>query len=393
MLPNALFSPLQAIVRCKIKKAVLCIFAGALSFSASAGIKFGANGHVGEYPLATLEEQFNLLKDLGAKSYRLDVYGYETGGMNALRSAITYAQDRDIDVLPVLVVKPNSSESPQQHYTRAYDLGYGVASRLKAYNIKVYELGNELDSYALINPCETRDNGFVWPCGYGAASGADKLDYKASRFAQVKAIIEGLGDGIRAAIHDAQRIVSTAGWLHYGFLQRLLNEGVDYDITGYHWYSDHGDMENAEGKNVLQILANMGKPIWITEYNRRYGSYDNKNTEQSEYVEQMMARLKEVATLYNVQMAHVYVIMDRPWMTGTIAHYGVVEMKQNSSDAWVPATKKPAYYAFKRQATNSTTPISDLVPTAFTVPSNVPAGTPIIFKASVKNNGTKTVPA
>ena len=50
------------------------------------------------------------------------------------------------------------------------------------------------------------------------------------------------GDGGAAADGSALRIIDFAGWLHTGFLQRLENDSIPYDIVGIHWYQGFGEI-------------------------------------------------------------------------------------------------------------------------------------------------------
>ena len=60
------------ILRHGFTAALLFIMAGAMP--ASAGIVWGVNGHpITSYPGVSYAEQLDLLKDLGARSYRVDV--------------------------------------------------------------------------------------------------------------------------------------------------------------------------------------------------------------------------------------------------------------------------------------------------------------------------------
>jgi hypothetical protein len=166
-----------------------------------------------------------------------------------------------------------------------------------------------------------------------------------------------------------------------------MNDAVGFEITGYHWYSEQGDIEKAGGTtNILQALASFGKPIWMTEFGRRHGSLGNGGLDdQAAYTEKTMAQYKRVAAKYNIEMAHVYELFDQPWAN---AVYGLVGMSKNTSGAWQVAAKKPAYESFKRLASTTLPAQPDLIVTHVSAPTSAAVNAPVVFAATVRNQGT-----
>ena len=87
-----------------------------------------------------------------------------------------------------------------------------------------------------------------------------------SRYQESKAQILGLARGVRAGNPGAKTMVNAAGWLHYGFFERLIREDkVPFDIIAWHWYSEMGDMTKVRGNfDVLGKLKSYKKPLWST---------------------------------------------------------------------------------------------------------------------------------
>src|SRR5687767_6572764 len=63
----------------------------------------------------------------------------------------------------------------------------------------------------------------------------------------------------------------------------------------------------------------------------------------------MMAYIRRYQTIYNIEAAHLYELMDEPyWSPSFEAVMGLVGMVQDSSGKWIPDKPKPAYDAVKQ---------------------------------------------
>src|SRR6185437_14107278 len=123
----------------------------------------------------------------------------------------------------------------------------------------------EFENYAIIKPCEMRDNGVRYSCFFGDAGGTDPLDYYGPRWAKVIAVLKGLTAGVHAADPTAMRAVGTAGWGHTGAFERMHKDGIAWEITVWHMYGQDPEW-------AFKKLVQYGKPIWITEFNHPLGS-------------------------------------------------------------------------------------------------------------------------
>jgi Glycosyl hydrolase catalytic core len=71
----------------------------------------------------------------------------------------------------------------------------------------------------------------------------------------------------------------------------LWDDGVRWDITAVHWYSNQGNIEKAgcrSGANVAAIDASFGKPVWITEFNSNTAAADNDEEAAAAWITQFM---------------------------------------------------------------------------------------------------------
>jgi hypothetical protein len=306
----------------------------ATASQASAEFLWGANGHpFYAYPGTSIKEQFDFLADLGMKSYRVDITN--TDKADELAAVVAEARKHGISVLPVITPGNLGSEDPGVLYQRAFDLAVALISRFKN-DIRVWELGNELENRAIMKPCETRDDGTRYPCDWGPASCRDVLDYHGQRWARVSAILKGLSDGAVSVDPTIVKAMGTAGWGHIGAFERMKNDGIRWDISVWHIYGEDPEW-------AFKRLAAYGHPIWITEFNNPYGSRPGDDR-QAGGLRAMMERLKELAPAYKVQAAFVYELMDEPyWAPDYEAYMGLVRVVPRPDGGWRTGEPKPAY--------------------------------------------------
>jgi uncharacterized protein DUF4214/putative glycosyl hydrolase len=301
-------------------------------------IVWGANGHpLISYPGVAIEEQLDALRDLGMTSYRVDIT--DISYIGELREIVAKARARGITILPVVTPQFDmAQESPESLEKRAYGLAFALVSSFKG-QIPVWELGNEMENYAIIQPCEMQDDGKQYPCSYGPAGGVTALEYYGPRWKKVSAVLKGMSRGAHDADPSVRRAMGTAGWGHLGAFDRMQADGVAWDISVWHMYGEDPEW-------AFKHLKTFGKPIWVTEFNHPKGSTDGK-AEQAQGLERSMSMLVDLQDTYKVEAAHVYELLDEPYWDDYEAHMGLIELKPAGDKAWAMATKKPAYEAIK----------------------------------------------
>ena len=182
---------------------------------------------------------------------------------------------------------------------------------------------------------------------WGDPAGNRPRSYEESRYRKAKAEIQGLYEGVKAADPNAMTVVDTGGWLHYGFIERLVNEDrVPFDILAWHWYSNMGDMTNVQGKlNLVARLAGYGKPLWITEINRYGGSMNRGEKEQADYVGKAAAQLRESGDrrVVHLRTSRRTVF----WPTRPESYCGLVELARNNHNKWQVVRRKQSFETFK----------------------------------------------
>jgi hypothetical protein len=174
------------------------------------------------------------------------------------------------------------------------------AKQFTSSGIRVWELGNEYEIYALTGGTCSADDGSTI-CQYNLAT------YDIER-----GLLRGLLDGIHSVNPSALGMVDAGGWCHYAFQKQLLLDGVKFDLTGWHWYSNMGNITNAHCSagptNVLGILNSWGKAIWLTEFNSNQSSLSSV---QGAWLIPTMSQWSSLASTYNITAAFVYQLLDQ----------------------------------------------------------------------------------
>jgi len=329
------------------------LFLGLLSYSSAAeSFAWGVNGHpVSQegYWHVPLEEQLDLVRELKVGWYRIDVSAASFQANTArLDELLAAANKRQLKLLPVLV-PGNDLQDDKVPVVKlreaAAAFGQAIVTRYKDH-ITHWELGNELDGYAMIRKGETTRSGKVWEWD-GAPDGSEADDYHSARYERAAAFIGGLLQGVKAADPAAQTLVDTAGWLHYGFVDRLVKEDrVPFDILAWHWYSEMGDMTRVRGQlDLLAKLQSYGKPIWITEINRRDGSKGGTEEEAASY---LTATAQQLRSHQAVKAYFVYELLDEPYFgPNGESDYGLVKLSRENG-AWKTGARKPAFGALRK---------------------------------------------
>lgn len=300
---------------------------------------WGANGHpFTAYSGVTLDEQLDTLKKLGMTAYRVNISS--TDSIPRLAELVAKAKARGIRILPVITPPFDlDKESVDALYSKSYELAWTLADRFKN-EIRVWELGNELENYAIITACEMQDDGIQYNCEWGPAGGAGPMEYFGPRWAKVSAELHGLSDAMVAVDPTIRKAIGTAGWGHLGAFTRMKEDGIRWDISVWHYYE--GDPVKA-----LRFLQRFGHPVWVTEFNHSGGSTGGEQA-QADGLVRMMTLLRKYHRPYRVDGAFIYELFDEPyWAPSFEAHMGLMTLKPRGKGRWQTGRTKPAFAAVK----------------------------------------------
>jgi hypothetical protein len=322
-----------------------CTLVGTATLLASATVSFadiswGVSGHpITAYPGIAIKRQLDYVQDLGLKSYRVNIADAATA--DVLARIVAEAKKRGIEVLPVVTPAgiDLDKDSPDEIRAKARAIAVELGTRFRD-DIRAWELGNELENYAIIQPCEKRDDGTTYPCEWGPAGGVGPLDYYGPRWVKVSAVLKGLTEGMTEVDPNIRKAVGTAGWGHTGAFERMKQDGIEWDISVWHMYG--GDPEPA-----FEVIAKYGKPIWVTEFNNPYGSQHSER-EQAEGLLRSMNQLSKLQDRYNVEAAHIYELLDEKyWAPNFEASMGLVRLVGSAERGWSAEGPKISYGAVR----------------------------------------------
>ncbi len=298
-------------------------------------VDFGINGHplnAESFEKMPLEQQIALLKTLGLSTYRVNINPANINKFARLSDLIALAERENIRILPVVVLPPKQYSDEDAAYNAARAATYGMAKQFET-QIRVWELGNEYDLYCVKN----------------GASGASPADYNAEKYSVVRGLIRGMLAGLRDVNPSLKSMVETSQHtptsLDSGFLERLIGDGVTFDITAYHYYSRDGRLPTADdGKPALKVLRDsFRKPIWITEFDQASISSnlgpDSDPKEQGKALTAAMNEIAADAHRYGVIGADIYELLDQPELLQSPsvkpnqAEFGILNAQGGFTDA------------------------------------------------------------
>jgi hypothetical protein len=265
---------------------------------------------------------------LGCTVVRCDCYG-SWADADKILAHVMEAEPLGIQILPCFGYnQPAVPGDYQLNYSLGVDYGTTTANVLKDH-CPIYEVSNEICIY----------------CN-GVGPGTDPAAYDHFRYADCRALIRGVIDGIKSVQPDAKIVIGGGVTTLTAFFRMMWDgtapdgstghELVRWDYTGWHWYESSGSITQAyDGTgtpyNVLEELSRFGVPIWITEL----GFIPQGTPEaQSAYVEAALDEYRGYRDSYNVVNTCWYTLYDDA--SGT---FGLLEDDGQ--------TRKPAYATYQ----------------------------------------------
>lgn len=328
------------------------------------GFKWGAQ--LNNYPLNLLNEGFNkervakemqLLKQLGVSYIRSNLEIADNLASDSPTTAILDQVNDEIVNLasqywlnPVLVLEPGErfNEGDLDHvYNLAFDRAYRTAARYRN-RVRYYQLSNEISGVTL---WRADDSGDSLPDPYG-------YKYNKERYERAKAWLKGFSDGVSKADPSARKII-TGHWAWHKIIDYLVNDGVNFDIIGWAWYSPDGtDPTNLKianiGKefniNLIDELAKFKKEIWIIESNRHRGSYGPDGDGEEKQADFMQNVLNNIYYNKYIKGYFVFPFLDSPPEVNTTReddYWGIVRIKKDANGSYQFGESKKAFWAYR----------------------------------------------
>jgi hypothetical protein len=116
----------------------------------------------------------------------------------------------------------------------------------------------------------------------------------------------------------------------------MADDEIEWDISVWHSFGEDSEW-------AVKILADYGRPIWVTELSNAYGSRDGEDVQAKGLTTEML-RLADLAPKYNVEAVFIYELFDEPyWAPSFEAEMGLVRLIGDGAGGWKIGPPKKAY--------------------------------------------------
>lgn len=263
------------------------------------------------------DTQIATLKKAGVTMVRLGGHTQHFTYLDELIPKFTQAGIRVLLVLEDLEVSADDADE----YAHGYAFGKEVVGRYRD-SIDYYQLANEIGGYPIKGP---------------QYHGISIDDYDPHRLDRQLGFIDGAEQAISELDAEAKKVV-VINSVHTGIIEEAIKRGVDFDIIGWNWFSDFGtELENkvlnettGETFSFLKTLKSFGKPLWVTEANRREGIEQVGEAAQAAFIDQAA----EIAVKSGFTGFFPYLIVDAVGLQEGGRSYGFFASKQKADGLW-----------------------------------------------------------
>lgn len=274
---------------------------------------YGINGHpVSQdvYREFGIDNQLKLVKK-HFNIYRIDL-GLQSDGSvdneNLYKKLLEESKKNNVELLPILTFS--------DYFLNQTD------SRLAGKNAALKFIEKYPFQYKMIEVSNEEDNQMI--LGNGTFTGENINHYNLSSENRSRLLfIKGICDALKE--NNIKTIINIS-YIHFGFLEILKKYNINYDIVGFHWYSDMGNIyEVADNKkNVInEIYRLTRKKILLTEFNVRNGL--NSKTKNN----WIKNNLTYISKNKNVLGIIWYELLDQRNMISEEQNYGFYEKESN----------------------------------------------------------------
>jgi hypothetical protein len=290
---------------------------------------------LGKYSSKGFSSQLDKAKELGVGWARVN---WDYDNSNPVSRNTSIIEDLEAKgIKPLLVIEHNPNKGNSNLYQQGLDDASTITGALKG-SVNYYQLANEGGAQSLSS----------------GKSGVSSSDYNDTEYTRVKDYIKGLSDGIAKGDPGATRIV-TISWTHTGFLDRLVKDGVKFDMIGIDWYSWMGSFSTKKINNTQTVyskLQTFGKPLSFMEVSTMptaSGSDPKQKTTVNEDTQASFltstanwawANRTWVKGFYHFELA------DNAFSSGYVDYYGLIKVDKSDSTATLGSVRK-AFDAYK----------------------------------------------
>lgn len=164
-----------------------------------------------------------------------------------------YKSLKENNISIVLVIEPDPKADITNYYQAGFEDGQSIASYYKG-KIKYYQMMNEGGAQSINSP---------------TAGGQNASEYVNAKYIPVRDYMRGISEGITQADPGAVKIVSVS-WTHSGFLDKIVQDDIQFDWIGVDWYDWMGPIEGKKmdaGGLYIDKLKSFNKPLVFMEVN------------------------------------------------------------------------------------------------------------------------------
>ncbi len=283
---------------------------------------FGIDKPGAVYSRGHLISQLDLLKTLGATDSRANIEVDPQINDDFVNLSVA----RKLE--PTLVVEPLRFFEDQTE-SSVYKIAKDLATRYKG-KVHYYQLANEASGVAI-------KQGFP---------GNKATDYDETKYAHLLGLLKGLSTGIHDGDPSAKRIIS-ANWLGTGVIDRLIQDGVNFEIVGWDWYSGMGNdmvkkMDDGTSLDIPDHVRTINKKeLWVVETNRDAGTLDDNTADQANFLKTFIPNIQAHKTVSGM---FVFTLTDQcdSLTTGT-GRMGLVSLTKAIDATCTIDKNKPAF--------------------------------------------------
>jgi hypothetical protein len=282
------------------------------------GVEFGVNARPtwgnSSYQKLSLDDQMQKVKSMGLGTYAFDL---KSGNAKQDLEILNAADRNGVKVQANLGMDRNSFKNFDDAYAAAKAEGQ-KSGKLYGDRVSSFQLDNELDAWVYPNGSTTPDP---------------------QRLKVAEGIIKGLHDGLKETAPDIKTIVNTTqAPSGISLLKQFQKDGLDWDVTGFHWYSGNGtDITTSGGTGngggtTLGNVSALGKPIAITEFNGTPQNGQGPTANRSANANIVSNQMKDIianAKKYNIISANVHELMDEPELDAVEGNFGMLDPNGN----------------------------------------------------------------
>ena len=289
---------------------------------------------LGKYSGKTWQQQIDQANNLGVGWARIN-WDYDNSDPAGRNSQIIGALKSN-GLKTLLVIEHNPNKGNSNLYQQGLDDAKLITGAVGG-NVDYYQLANEGGAQSLIS----------------GKSGVSPSDFDNTKYTQVRDYIKGLSDGISKGDSSAKKIV-TISWIHTGFLDRLVADGVNFDMIGIDWYSWMGSFsaKKINGTDtVYHKLQTFGKPLTFMEVSTMptAGSDDKHKTNVDEAAQASFLTNTANWAWANrnwVKGFYHFELVDNTFSAGYVDYYGLIKANNSGSSATLGGVRQ-AFNAYK----------------------------------------------